>query len=269
MRAIAAGDAVVAPSATRRLLEQVELPGTTTRDPRLQALTDREHAVLLAVARGASNTEIGAELFMAPATVKTHVGRLLAKLEARDRVQLVILAYENRLVRCDLRSRSPRDHGRTKPGLPRGEHGPTMIAPPSRWATARPTSSPSSSCRPRCGASASSWGFSMGGVEHGAPVHVTGWEAVYVLGLSVVTEGLALLTLGLVRPWGERFPRRFVLALAGFGAGLAGAAVGLRVPRLPERRRGLRRPAVQRRRTRAPHQSVPRRCSCGRRCSPR
>ena len=98
VRAIAAGDAVVAPSATRRLLEQVELPGTTTRDPRLQSLTDREHAVLLAVARGASNTEIGAELFMAPATVKTHVGRLLAKLEARDRVQLVILAYENRLV---------------------------------------------------------------------------------------------------------------------------------------------------------------------------
>jgi DNA-binding NarL/FixJ family response regulator len=54
--------------------------------------------VLLAVARGASNAEIGAELFMATATVKTHVGRLLAKLEARDRVQLVILAYENRLV---------------------------------------------------------------------------------------------------------------------------------------------------------------------------
>ena len=98
VRAIAAGDAVVAPSATRRLLEQVELPGTTTKDPRLQTLTEREQAVLLAVARGASNAEIGAELFMAPATVKTHVGRLLAKLEARDRVQLVILAYENRLV---------------------------------------------------------------------------------------------------------------------------------------------------------------------------
>ena len=98
VRAIAAGDAVVAPSATRRLLEQIELPGATLRDPRLEALTEREHAVLLAVARGASNAEIGAELFMAPATVKTHVGRLLAKLDARDRVQLVILAYENRLV---------------------------------------------------------------------------------------------------------------------------------------------------------------------------
>jgi DNA-binding NarL/FixJ family response regulator len=98
VRAVAAGDAVVAPSATRRLLEQVELPGANAQDPRLATLTERERSVLLSVARGASNAEIGAELFMAEATVKTHVGRLLAKLEARDRVQLVILAYENRLV---------------------------------------------------------------------------------------------------------------------------------------------------------------------------
>ena len=98
VRAVAAGDAVVAPSATRRLLEQVELPGANAQDPRLATLTERERSVLLSVARGASNAEIGAELFMAEATVKTRVGRLLAKLEARDRVQLVILAYENRLV---------------------------------------------------------------------------------------------------------------------------------------------------------------------------
>jgi len=98
IRAVASGDAVVAPSATRRLLEQVELPDTRPRDPRLDTLTDRERDVLLAVARGASNAEIAAELYMAEATVKTHVGRLLAKLDARDRVQLVILAYENRLV---------------------------------------------------------------------------------------------------------------------------------------------------------------------------
>ena len=123
-----------------------------------------------------------------------------------------------------------------------------MIAPPSRWAI-RAAHLVSLVVLP-----SALWrvglvlGFSMGGIEHGAPVHVTGWEAVYVLGLSVVTEGLALLTLGLVRPWGERFPRRLVLALAGVRRDLAGAAVGLRLPRLPERRRGLGRPAVQRRR---------------------
>ena len=102
IRAVATGDAVVAPSATRRLLEQVadRLPGPATADPRLETITERERAVLLAVARGASNAEIGAELYMAEATVKTHVGRLLAKLEKRDRVQLVVFAYESGLVRA-------------------------------------------------------------------------------------------------------------------------------------------------------------------------
>ena len=101
IRAVASGDAVIAPSATRRLLEHVadRLPGATTPDPRLDALTERERAVLLEVARGASNAEVGERLFMAEATVKTHVGRLLAKLEVRDRVQLVVLAYESGLVR--------------------------------------------------------------------------------------------------------------------------------------------------------------------------
>jgi DNA-binding NarL/FixJ family response regulator len=103
IRAVAGGDAVVAPSATRRLLEQVrgQLPGPSTDDPRLATLTEREHAVLLAVARGASNAEIGAQLHLAEGTVKTHVGRLLAKLEARDRVQLVVFAYEAGLVRAE------------------------------------------------------------------------------------------------------------------------------------------------------------------------
>ena len=102
IRAVATGDAVVAPSATRRLLEQVadRLPGPVRGDPRLETLTERERAVLLAVARGASNAEIGAELYMAEATVKTHVGRLLAKLDKRDRVQLVVFAYESGLVRA-------------------------------------------------------------------------------------------------------------------------------------------------------------------------
>jgi DNA-binding NarL/FixJ family response regulator len=102
IRAVAMGDAVVAPSATRRLLEQVadRLPRTDEEDGRLAQLTDRERDVLLAVARGASNAEIGAELSMAEATVKSHVGRLLAKLDAGDRVQLVVFAYESGVVRA-------------------------------------------------------------------------------------------------------------------------------------------------------------------------
>jgi DNA-binding NarL/FixJ family response regulator len=102
IRAVVSGDAVVAPSATRRLLDHVAdaLPDPTRADPRLELLTDREREVLLAVARGCSNAEIAASLIMAEATVKTHVGRLLSKLDARDRVQLVVFAYEAGLVRA-------------------------------------------------------------------------------------------------------------------------------------------------------------------------
>ena len=103
VRAVLGGDAVVAPSATRRLLEHVAdtLPSATVpeEEPRLATLTAREREVLLEVARGRSNAEIAADLFMAEATVKTHVGRLLAKLDQRDRVQLAVLAYETGLVR--------------------------------------------------------------------------------------------------------------------------------------------------------------------------
>ncbi len=105
IRAVAAGDAVVAPSATRRLLEQVThaLPGGPTEPDRhrdlLATLTNRERQVLEQVAAGATNSEIAARLFMAEATVKTHIGRLLAKLQRRDRVGLVVLAYESGLVR--------------------------------------------------------------------------------------------------------------------------------------------------------------------------
>ncbi len=100
VRSVAAGDAVVAPSATRRLLEQVVpvLPtGRKPDDSRLDVLTDREREVLVEIAKGATNAEISATLYMAEGTVKTHIGRLLAKLGARDRVQLVLIAFETGL----------------------------------------------------------------------------------------------------------------------------------------------------------------------------
>ena len=101
IRNVAAGDAVVAPSTTRRLLDHVAptlsaSPGE--HDPRLALLTEREREVLLEVAAGATNAEIAATLYMAEGTVKTHIGRLLTKLQSRDRVGLVLFAYENGLV---------------------------------------------------------------------------------------------------------------------------------------------------------------------------
>lgn len=95
IRAVAVGDAVIAPSATRRLLEALTpaLPGGQD-DDRLDLLTAREREVLQRVALGESNPEIASKLFLAEATVKTHIGHLLAKLDCRDRVGLVVLAYE-------------------------------------------------------------------------------------------------------------------------------------------------------------------------------
>jgi DNA-binding NarL/FixJ family response regulator len=99
VRVVAGGDALLAPSITRRVIEQfARLPppgGTAT----LEGLTDRERQVLQLVARGLSNAEIAAELFVSDATVKSHVAHLLAKLQLRDRVQAVVLAYESGLVR--------------------------------------------------------------------------------------------------------------------------------------------------------------------------
>ncbi|MFD3505116.1 response regulator [Streptomyces sp. NPDC058678] len=101
VRVIASGDALLAPSVTRRLIEDVSRRRPPLRrDARLRmnGLTPRERDVLLLVARGLSNTEIAANLVVAEQTVKTHMTRLLSKLGARDRTQLVVMAYESGLV---------------------------------------------------------------------------------------------------------------------------------------------------------------------------
>jgi DNA-binding NarL/FixJ family response regulator len=99
IRVVAAGDALLAPSVTRRLIERfVSRPEPSVRaQDSLAALTSREREVLALVARGRSNAELAGELSMSPATAKTHVSRLLTKLDARDRAQLVVIAYETGL----------------------------------------------------------------------------------------------------------------------------------------------------------------------------
>jgi DNA-binding NarL/FixJ family response regulator len=100
VRAAAAGDGMLAPSVTRLLIETFARrpPATSPSPSRLASLTARERDTLLLVARGRSNAEIAGDLFVSEATVKTHIGHLLAKLGLRDRVQAVILAYETGIV---------------------------------------------------------------------------------------------------------------------------------------------------------------------------
>jgi DNA-binding NarL/FixJ family response regulator len=102
IRSVHAGESVVAPSATRRLIDRfvplLSPPGPPRAD--LAGLTEREREVLVQVAAGLSNAEIATRLFVSEATVKTHVGRILAKLGLRDRVQAVVLAYESGLVKA-------------------------------------------------------------------------------------------------------------------------------------------------------------------------
>jgi DNA-binding NarL/FixJ family response regulator len=101
IRIVAAGDALLAPSVTRRLLDKFarSLPGRQPAPASLSTLTEREVEVLRLLASGLSNAELSERLFVSEATVKTHVSSLLRKLEVRDRVQAVILAYEAGLVR--------------------------------------------------------------------------------------------------------------------------------------------------------------------------
>ncbi|GAA1765337.1 response regulator transcription factor [Luedemannella helvata] len=100
IRVIAAGEALLAPRVTRRLIGQFTARRTAAQSgqDRLAVLTQREREVLALVGQGLSNSEIGAELFMSPATARTHVSRTMTKLGARDRAQLVVMAYRTGLV---------------------------------------------------------------------------------------------------------------------------------------------------------------------------
>jgi DNA-binding NarL/FixJ family response regulator len=107
IRAVHSGDSVVAPSTTRRLIKrfvpllaEADAAGAPASSPQFDELTEREREVLIQVAAGLSNAEIAARLYVSETTVKTHVGRILAKLGLRDRVQAVVLAYETGLVRA-------------------------------------------------------------------------------------------------------------------------------------------------------------------------
>lgn len=104
IRAVAVGDAVIAPALTRRLLDEFAqyVPSHRTvpsEDLRLTSLTDREREILVAVGKGWTNGEIAARFVLSESTVKTHVGRVLAKIGARDRIQAVIFAYDHGLAR--------------------------------------------------------------------------------------------------------------------------------------------------------------------------
>ncbi|MGW7406029.1 response regulator [Streptomyces sp. NPDC054833] len=103
IRAVSVGDAVIAPALTRRLLHEfaqlVPRSGDLTEDPRLGSLTDREREILVAIGKGWTNSEIASHFVLSESTVKTHVGRVLAKIGARDRIQAVIFSYDHGLAR--------------------------------------------------------------------------------------------------------------------------------------------------------------------------
>jgi DNA-binding NarL/FixJ family response regulator len=98
IRIVAAGDALLAPSVTRKLIREFARQSPASPRRALDVLTDREQEVLVLVARGLSNAEIATELFISLGTVKTHVSSMLTKLDARDRAQLIVVAYESGFV---------------------------------------------------------------------------------------------------------------------------------------------------------------------------
>jgi DNA-binding NarL/FixJ family response regulator len=99
VRVVAAGDALLSPGVTKRLLARFAAGSSVVIDNSiLTAITTREREVLALVGQGLTNAEIGEKLFLSPLTAKTHVSRIMAKLMARDRVQLVVIAYETGLV---------------------------------------------------------------------------------------------------------------------------------------------------------------------------
>ena len=115
VRVVARGDALLSPSVTRRLITDIasrpQRPAAAAGHQALTALTEREREVLALVAAGLSNDEIAARLFLSPLTAKTHVSRIMTKLSARDRAQLVVIAYESGLV-------TPGEHGERVPPSP-------------------------------------------------------------------------------------------------------------------------------------------------------
>lgn len=112
VRVVASGEALLAPTVTRRLIAEFARRSEPSRIPKatLAGITDREREVLILIGRGLCNSEIETHLQVSRGTLKTHIGRLLAKLEARDRAQLVIVAYETGLVAATTTPGAPRDH---------------------------------------------------------------------------------------------------------------------------------------------------------------
>jgi DNA-binding NarL/FixJ family response regulator len=107
VRIVAAGDALLSPSVTRRLIADIAAqgrPDPNAEEYPIYRLTERERQVLTLIGQGRSNDEIATGLFLSPSTVKTHVSRIMSKLSARDRAQLVVIAYETRLVTASPRS---------------------------------------------------------------------------------------------------------------------------------------------------------------------
>src|SRR5262249_15081000 len=134
-RVVAAGDALLSPSITRRLIEEfARRPVPGTPPSQLGSLTDREVEVLKLMSRGLSNAEIARQLYVGEGTVKTHVSHLLTKLQLRDRVQAVVVAYESGLVQAGGARGSPPPprppgHPSPCPGARRGRRPPRPLPP--------------------------------------------------------------------------------------------------------------------------------------------